>query len=285
MKVSLIMPTIGRKDEIRTLLDSLERQTTCAFELIIVDQNQDGLLESIIRRLSRSAISYRHIMTEVKCLSIARNIAFPYAQHDIIGYPDDDCSYEDDAISKVIAYFENNPDVDGLVGRWCEMDLEYDTEFLLDRKEWQRFKLGISAFSSCLFMRRELVDKVAGFDERLGVPLWFNAGEETDFVMRCLYTGARIRYVPGVRIHHPVKSILEGSLDSVLKRVRSRSRGTGALYLKHRLSWVVISRGLISPILKALLPPYSLKGILANLSTVLGRIEGMVRWKCITKTE
>jgi glycosyltransferase involved in cell wall biosynthesis len=283
VKVSLIMPTIGRREDIYTLLDSLEMQTTCAFELIVVDQNQDGLLEPIICRLSSSAISYLHILTQIKGLSIARNIAFPFAQHDIIGYPDDDCSYEEDALAKVVEYFELNPEVDGLIGRWCEMDLQYDTEFFLDRKDWQRFKLGISAFSSCLFMKKELVKRVAGFDERLGVPLWFNAGEETDFIMRCLSSGARIRYVPSVRIHHPVKSILEGSLASVLTRVRSRSRGTGALYLKHRYSWVVISRGLLSPILKSLIPPYSLKRILANITTVLGRIEGMVRWNYITK--
>jgi len=272
------MPTIGRRDEIYPLLFSLESQTTSAFELIVVDQNQDGSLAPVIQRLSQSGISYRHIMTKKKGLSIARNIAFPYTRYQIIGYPDDDCCYEDSTIAKVVEYFGKYTDIDGLIGRWCEMDTKYDTEFILDIKKWRRFNIGITASSICIFTRKELIEKVSGFDERLGVPLWFNAGEETDFIMRCLSSGARILYVPAIRIHHPVKSILEGKLGEVLNRTRSRSRGTGALYRKHRLSWLVVSRGLLSPLLRSFAPPYFLKQILANLVTVLGRIEGMIRW-------
>ena len=275
--ISLLMPTIRRREEIHRLLDTLEMQSSMNFELIIVDQNRDGLLEPILRRLSLSGISHKHILTEKKGLSIARNIGLPHARGEIIGYPDDDCWYEEGVIADVAEILEKNPDIDGIVGRWCEMDSNYQDSYFLDMEQWRRFKIGISAFSSCLFMRRELVERVAGFDDRLGVPLWFGAGEETDFVMRCLNAGAKIQYVPGIGVHHPVKSLEEGATD--LKEIRKRSRGTGALYRKHRLSWLVISRGLLSPLLRSLAPSCSLRRILANFMTVLGRIEGVLCWK------
>jgi glycosyltransferase involved in cell wall biosynthesis len=279
MKISLIMATVGRSKEIDRLIDSLLHQTSSAFELIIVDQNPDTRLEPVLQRLSTSSsFSHKHIVTDQKGLSIARNIAFPHVSHEIVGYPDDDCWYEDGVVGKVIEYFENNPEADGVIGRWCEMDVDFEEGFLLNAGRWRRFRLGISAFSSCLFFRRGLVERVGGFDERLGVPQWFNSGEEIDLVIRSLNEGASLRYVPNIRIHHPVKSILEGRLDEALKRVRNRSRGVGGLYRKHCLSWFVIGRGLLSPFLKSFLPPYSFRKILANLAIILGRVEGMFFW-------
>ena len=284
MKISLIMATAGRSEEIDRLIDSLERQTSKAFELIIVDQNPDTRLAPVIQRLSASStISHKHIVTDRKGLSIARNIAFPHASHEIVGYPDDDCWYEDGVVDKVIEFFEINPDADGVIGRWCEMDVDFKEGFLLNPRRWRRLQMGLSAFSSCLFFRRGLVEKVGGFDERLGVPLWFNSGEETDLVIRSLDAGARLWHIPDIRVHHPVKSILEGRLDDTLKRARGRSRGTGGLYRKHHLSLFVIGRGLLSPLLKSFLPPYSFRRILANFAIILGRVEGMVFWNDPTK--
>jgi GT2 family glycosyltransferase len=128
-------------------------------------------------------------------------------------------------------------------------------------------------------MRRKLVEKISGFDENLGIPRWFGAGEETDFIMRCLDSGAIIKYVPDVRVHHSVNSVLSNGIGEMVRKTRSRARGTGALYKKHRLSWFVILRGLISLFLKSFLPPYSLRMIVVNLTTIVGRIEGLLCWR------
>lgn len=278
MGISLIMPTIGRSDEIHRLLDSLERQTSSAFELIIVDQNRDRLLAPVLRRLSESAISFKHLAADRKGLSSARNLGFPDAGQEIIGYPDDDCWYESEVVDEVVRYFQANPEVDGLIGRWCEKDGRFDEEFPLSGKRWRGFRIGIAASSICLFIRRGWVQKTGGFDERLGVPHWFGCGEETDFIMRCLALGANIRYVPSVRVHHPVRPGAEGGVGDEFARVRCRSRGTGALYRKHRLSFSVVLRGLLSPLLKSLAPPFSPRRMLLHLAAVLGRIEGIIRW-------
>ena len=277
MKMSLIMATVGRCDQIHRFLDSLECQTMVNFELIIVDQNNAGFIDPIINRLSRSQINFRHVRTEQRGLSIARNIGLRYAQHEVVGYPDDDCWYEHDVVDRVLDAFKNDSEVDGVVGRWYEKDTAQEAH-TLSSKRWRRFRFGISGFSSCLFFRRQMIETMHGFDESLGVPLWFGAAEEIDFTMRCLDHGARMIYRPEISIHHPVKSIFEGSFSEMVKRTRGRSRGTGALYRKHHLDWFVIARGLGAPLLKILAPPYTLRGSVANVVTVIGRCEGMLTW-------
>jgi len=270
------MATVGRREEIHTLLDSLERQSSPAFELIVVDQNQGELLEPVLKRLSLSKIPYTYRRIDRKGLSIARNTGFLSARFGIIGYPDDDCWYDEEVIAQVIRAFEHDPDMDGMIGTWSETDAGYDTGHLLQNREWRRFRTGISGASICIFLRRELVENVGGFDERLGVPLWFGAGEETDLILRCLGSGAKMRYMPDVQIHHPVDA-RDAAID--LERTRVRSRGAGALYRKHGLSWYVMLRGLMAPLVKSFLPPYSTRQILANFTIMLGRIEGFICWK------
>jgi len=273
------MATVGRRDEINVLLDSLQRQPSRDFELIIVDQNGNGFLDPIIQRLSRSNISYKHVKSNRRGLSIARNIGLLQAGHEIIGYPDDDCWYEEHVIAEVLDRFRKDSSLDGIAGCWCEADGYRIREHTLSRDRWRRFRGGISGFSSCLFFKRGQVEVVGGFDESLGVPQWFGSSEETDLIIRCLDRGARIMYVPDVRVHHPIASIREGNLNAMIRRARSYARGTGALYSKHHLATIVIARGILSPIFKSFAPPYSFGRVLGNAVTVWGRLEGMLAWK------
>jgi GT2 family glycosyltransferase len=253
----------------------LGRQSSRNFELIISDQNPDGFLDPVLHRIEEAKLTYKRIPTAKVGLSIARNIVFPHALSEIIGYPDDDCWYEEDVIEQVIHYFANN-DVDGIVCRWCELDTGYETGYTLQLSKWKRFRIGIAASTICLFMRRGLVEKTSGFDENLGLPHFFGAGEETDFVMRCLDSGAKLQYVPNIRVHHPVKTYFTGDLD--LQEIRRRARGTGALYRKHNISWFVIFRGAMSQIARILTPPYSISRVQTCAMTIWGRLEGMMLW-------
>mgnify|MGYP003589714514 FL=1 len=48
MKISLIMPTINRRNELIIFLQSLESQTYKNFELIVLDQNAGDFITEII---------------------------------------------------------------------------------------------------------------------------------------------------------------------------------------------------------------------------------------------
>lgn len=49
MKVSLILATLGRYEEVKIFLDSLLNQTYKDFEVVIVDQNEDGSLDKLVQ--------------------------------------------------------------------------------------------------------------------------------------------------------------------------------------------------------------------------------------------
>ena len=92
MRFSLIMATLGRFDEIRIFLDSIDLQNYTDFELIIVDQNEENILGDIILPYKKK-FYINHIRIKEKGLSLARNVGIKYAKGDIIAFPDDDCIY------------------------------------------------------------------------------------------------------------------------------------------------------------------------------------------------
>ena len=54
-------------------------------------------------------------------------------------------------------------------------------------------------------LRRELIERIGAFDERLGLPS--SSGEEIDYVIRAVDSGARIEYDPGLVVLHPRKAV------------------------------------------------------------------------------
>lgn len=111
MKFSLIMGTLGRTAEVGRFLASLQRQDHSEFELIIVDQNPDDRLGSLIADYSR----YFSIvwLDSPKGLSRARNIGLAQITGDVVAFPDDDCWYPDGLLSYVASRFERDAQLDG----------------------------------------------------------------------------------------------------------------------------------------------------------------------------
>ncbi len=272
----MILATYGRSDELKVVLDSLLAQTERGFEIILIDQNPDDRLVPIVA--SYEALDIRHLRQAQPNLSAARNRGLAEATADWIAFPDDDCWYEPDCLARVRAPLSAQPALDGVVARWIEIapDLEQGA-YRLDRAAWRDFKGG-DASSITLFLRREAVARLDGFDARIGVGQFFGAGEETDLVLRLLDADSALAFQPEAQVHHHFShEPPRPSLDA-WRALRSRSRGVGAIYAKHRLSPKVILRGLISPLVNPWRGPRPLQGLLIGSAAVLGRLEGMLRW-------
>ena len=61
-------------------------------------------------------------------------------------------------------------------------------------------------------------------------------------------------------------------------QIRSRARGTGALYIKNGLALATIFRGLIAPLLLPVLKPQSGRNILQGWAYFSGRLQGLLLW-------
>lgn len=282
MKLSLVMATVGRTEEVWRMIRSLVTQSDPGFELIIVDQNPDDRLAPHIQAGLFRGLDIRHVRLEPPSLSAARNLGISLARYEILGFPDDDCWYEQNVIENIRSRFVSEPELGGVVGRWEEQAKGLGRPQVtgqLSSQAWRRFRGG-EASSIALFFQRKLFDALGGFDERLGVGRWYGAGEETDFLLRALASGARLVHAPEARVHHHFSAEQQHYEWRVACRhIRRRARGTGAIYAKHRLDSYVIIRGCSAPLLRALLKRRSLGDLARSWFMVIGRLEGFLRWK------
>ena len=278
---SLILATVGRTAELDRLFDSLAAQTCQDFEVILIDQNADDRLLTHIDRAGLLGLSMHVRQLSPANLAVARNLGIALAQGDWIGFPDDDCWYEPDVLSNLLASSQKDTALQGLIACWVERAAANGTTTPLAchlvLEDWRNFRGG-DASSISLFFRRSLIERVGEFDARLGVGQWFGAGEETDYVLRALTAGANLARCPNARVHHPLVVVQAEDWRAACGNARRRSRGTGALYAKHCLSPYVIIRGCIAPIVFPLLRMQGFQPLLFGFAVAIGRIEGFVRW-------
>lgn len=279
MKLSLILATYGRTEELGRAIDSFAAQTDRNFELIVVDQNPDDRLRPYLDQAHVAGLDVLHEQMDRPGLSEARNRGIQLAKHDILAFPDDDCWYEPDTVAMVRRCFAEDQLRAGVIGRWVEHSgTQPPAAHVLNLESWRRFRGG-NASSITMFIRRSLFAALGGFDERFGVGKWYGAAEETDFILRALADGAHIEYRPEVRVHHHYSTKPAGAWRAVCRNARMRGRGTGAIWAKHHLDAYVVLRGLVSPLMRGLARFHDSRLLLSGLMTPIGRLEGYLRWK------
>jgi glycosyltransferase involved in cell wall biosynthesis len=241
----LVVATVGRTAELQRLLESLEAQTHRDFRVLVVDQNSDDRIAPL---LDGRALHLR----SPRGLSRARNAALPYLEADAVAFPDDDCIYPPDLLERVAARLA---DRDGVTGRepWWPAGAAMLTRDNL----WNR------AISFTIFLRRSLVERVGAFDEALGLPS--ASGEETDYLIRALDSGARIDYDPMLVVEHPQK-------PADLSVVGARDGASlGYILRKHRYPRRTVTRMLLRPAAGVLLDP---RRAAFHFATLRGRLRG-----------
>ena len=267
----LILATVGRAEELRRFLGSLEAQTHGGFRLIVVDQNDDDRVEQASAGCPFEVVRLR----SARGLSRARNVALPHVTADLVAFPDDDCVYPDDLLERVARRFAAEPALDGLTGR--EVDAggrsspswETDAALLTDDNLWNR------AISFTIFLRRKTVESVGEFDEELGLGSGkpWSSGEEIDYLVRAVRNGARIAYDPTLTVTHPTKTQAEAERRALAYR---DGASVGFILRKNRYPRRVVARTLVRPPGGALVSLVKLDGARARerLAAWRGRIAG-----------
>lgn len=274
-RLSLVMATLGRTVEIDRCVDSLVAQTCQDFELIVVDQNPDDRLVPVVARARELGLECLHQRQSEPNLCMARNAGITQAAGEVIGFPDDDCWYEKDVVERVLGRFQSRPDQQGLVIRWHETGAHPAGR--LSFEQFSQFR-GARASSITLFFRHDCLRKVGGFDAALGLHSWYGAGEETDLMLRLLGAGELIEHASDIVVHHAVLNPASLPPGQMFHRARKRARGTGALYVRHKLpAWVVV-RGLAGPLWRACRSIFRPAKAAHELGLGVGIFEGYAGW-------
>jgi glycosyltransferase involved in cell wall biosynthesis len=246
-RFSLILCTVGRRDEIALFLDSLLRQPGAGdCEVLLVDQNRDDRLAEIVARYG-DRLSIRHLPTDTHGLSRARNVGLRHATGELVGFPDDDCEYLDGYLARVEQVFRERPEVDAITGyptpdRAASIGGSWGSDtMLLDR---------VGVLNRCqeftIFVRRPSLGTVR-FNDLLGVGAGtpWGSDEGPDFLVRLVDAGRRVVYYPHLLVYHPNK--IARITRRTLSRATSYARGRGAFFRLHRYPLPVVARGLFRP--------------------------------------
>ena len=223
----------------------MDEQSYRDFELIVVDQNPDKRLISMLE-FYRVRFPLVHLTSRVRGLSRARNLGLKHITGEVVAFPDDDCWYPPNALKLVADLLWARPEWDGASGR------SLDETGGRSHANWPRRAMEVGQFrlwaiSFATFVRRPIVEAVGDFDEELGVGAGtpWGSSEEADYFLRALKAGFRIFYDPKLFIIHPQP--LAAYDATAFRRAYSYAMGQGRLLRMHRYpSTVVLYRSLRS---------------------------------------
>jgi GT2 family glycosyltransferase len=265
----LVVATVGRTEELERFLGSLEAQTHRRFRVLVVDQNADRRLEALLA--AHDGLDLEHLRSELG-LSQARNRALRELNGDLVAFPDDDCVYPPDLLERVASRLAEEPELDGLTGRAVDATGSSTTSWKLDVADLTDTNLWNRAISYTIFLRSELVERVGGFDEQLGLGSGnpWSSGEEIDYLVRALQTGARITYDPSLTVVHERRRLT----PSLCYR---DGASLGYILRKNRHSKQEVARRLVRPVggIFRSLVHLDLKGVKFHAASLRGRVVGL----------
>ncbi|WP_375206959.1 glycosyltransferase family 2 protein [Hyphococcus sp.] len=276
MKLSLVISTLGRTSDLNKLFESLTAQTFHDFEVIIVDQNDEDFLAAFVQ--SDWGFPLKRIHTPgQRGASRGRNVGWREARGDFVLFPDDDCWYPADFLSKAVKLLEDL-DADILCGRAANMSGEsINGRFEKTPQPVSRKNVFTTQIEWMIFFRREVLQKIEGFDEDIGVGAStpFQACEGQDIVLRALSCGAKAFYDPDLFGHHEDISKVRPDRANIIK-ARGYARGLGRVLRLHEYSAASLFWWLMRPLAK--IPLNVLRGRFKKTSELgaifFGRAEG-----------
>lgn len=233
VKISLVVATLGRREELDRLLGSLRTQTFPPFEIVVVDQNPAGHLDALFET-HRDGPPIRRVRCPARGASFARNQGLAAAAGDWIGFPDDDCWAGPAWLEGVAAALGSDNAPDALCvplhdehGRPLMLRWPKTTAPITRRNVWQ------SCLMAGFFARRAALLDCGGFDEDIGVgsATGIGSGEETDLALRLVARGARVEFRPLAGLRHPARP----PLGELAGRAESYGRGFGFVWTRHGL--------------------------------------------------
>jgi GT2 family glycosyltransferase len=242
---SIVVPVRNnRNDYLRVLVEALENQTIPKerFEIVVGD---DGSTDGSTDDLATDDGWIRVVPGPPQSSYAARNRAARAARSSTLVFCDSDCKPEPSWLEAGLRALETADAVAGgikfiLPERrtvWTLLDMEHT-------KDHETQVPAGNAETANLFVRRELFQRVGGFDDTLP------EHGDFDFAQRCVAAGARLVYEPEALVWHPARATAKPFLHMlwVMNRwyaARETRAGRRPVALKFRslVPFVTVIRG------------------------------------------
>ena len=193
--VAVIICSRERATLLSNALRVMRLHTSPAVEVIVVDS---ASTTDATRRVALDA-GVKYVRTDLKGLSIARNIGLASTERQIVVYTDDDCEATPGWIEALLPHF--SPGVGGVTGLLLDADAVASTSgpplFLT------RTRQGLDAgHGAIMSFDRSLLLRIGGFDEVLGTGRTAAGAEDLDIFCRVLREGETIVREPAAAVRH-----------------------------------------------------------------------------------
>jgi glycosyltransferase involved in cell wall biosynthesis len=278
VRVSLVVPTLGRTTQLERLFESLLVQDYKNFEVIVVDQNSDDRLGYLFESDQWPfALTRIHTPNE-RGASHGRNVGWQSAKGEWIVFPDDDCWYPPWFLSRALHLIAAS-NVEILTGRAAdENGHDINGRYSQEAHSIDRSNVWLSGIEWVMFFKMAALRSISGFDEDVGIGAktpWQSC-EAQDIVLRALASGLVCHFDPSLYGYHEKFE----AMPTELRRTKGRAYGRGLGYVLRRHNYNIfaiiywVGRPMMKLMLHALVGDINECVYLWNVAC--GRLEGYI---------
>lgn len=231
---SLVVASRDRAPQLRETLARLAGlEASLPWEVVLVDNGSTDDTLRVMRSFERQApVPVRVVEERTPGWGAAKNTGVRASRGKIVVSIDDDCYPAPDYLDAVSEAFED-PDV-GYIGGRILLDDPTDRPVTINTLSEPRtlpprshVPAGLIQGANMAF-RREVFDRIGGFDELFGAGAAFSGGD-VEFAARASARGWKGAYVPEALVYHAHGRKTE---EAARRLLRWYDRGRGAYYVK-----------------------------------------------------
>lgn len=240
MRISVCVPAT-RPATVGATIRSIQAQTVSDWEMLVVGQGDDHQVRQVVETVAGADPRLRYIHIDTRGSSRARNAAMKAASGEILAMTDDDCEARSDWLAVLTRAMADEPDV-ALVGgaliappgapvRPARCPCLMPADVLYDPIAHEGHPpAGWDWIGANFAVRQEVVERLGGFDEYLGVGADFPCAGDSDYKSRMEALGLKMRSTPRAVVYHT--SGWRYGWRAVLALQRRYARGMGGLAAK-----------------------------------------------------
>jgi O-antigen biosynthesis protein len=228
--ISVVLCTRDRADQLEKCLDRLARLVYPRFEVLIVDNAPTSdAVQIIVESYAGGATKFRYCRETTPGLSWARNAGIAATTSEIIAFVDDDDEPDESWLAGIADGFARGDNIGCVAGVILPAQLDTPAEVLFEElgghikgRGFTKDTFSKSGPQSPLFplppfgtganmaFRRDVLERIGGFDVALGAGTPACAGEDTLSITLTMLAGYEVAYEPAAVMWHHHRQDLGG---------------------------------------------------------------------------
>lgn len=238
-EIAVVVPTRDRPEMLTRLLDGLRMQglPSDRFEVIVIDDGSSASSTQhvLAEESARAELALRSVRNETALgQARARNQGWRGVQAPLVAFTDDDCTPDPEWLSALLLASEAAP------GAIVQGRTEPDPLGARPEGPFSRTvrvdALGPQYQTCNILYPRALLERLGGFDERVGQPV---AGEDTELAWRAFESGAQAVFAADALVFHAIHEL--GFIGAL--REAARWSEAARVFALHPEAREMLSRG------------------------------------------